>query len=219
MRGTHRELVAVNREKLVMASKAEELAGPLSALTAVIDELITLVEQLPDCAFQGKSASVVGLKSSIGEHVRHCLDHLKSLQRGVVTGRIDYHHRERGASVERDSVEAMNYLRDAQYEFQRLPHELLDRPVEVCDFVSTELPPQVFASTFGREVLYALTHTIHHQAILRVLASAAGVGVAEPFGYSPSTLIVGTSHRCAAASGTAPADSDDAASLQRTVSP
>ncbi len=209
----------MNRENQAMASKAGELPGPLSALTAVIDDLITLVEQLPDNAFQGKSTPVVGLKSSIGEHVRHCLDHLKALQRGVVTGRIDYHNRERGGSIERDSREALDYLRDARDEFQRLPNGLLDRAVEVSDYVSIDLPPQLFASTLGREVLYALTHTIHHQAILRVLATAAGVGVAEPFGYAPATLVVGTAQCRAVAAGMAANGADDSASVQRTVSP
>ena len=209
----------MNRENQAMASKAGELPGPLSALTAVIDDLITLVDQLPDNAFQGKSTPVVGLKSSIGEHVRHCLDHLKALQRGVVTGRIEYHQRERGGSVERDSREALDYLRDARDEFQRLPNGLLDRAVEVSDYISIDLPPQLFASTLGREVLYALTHTIHHQAILRVLASAAGVGVAEPFGYAPATLVVGTAQCCAVVAGMAANGADDSANVQRTVSP
>ena len=202
-----------------MASKADELPGSLSALTAVIDELIALVEQLPDSAFQGRSAQAVGLKSSIGEHVRHCLDHLNALQRGVFTGRIDYHNRERGGSVERNSREALDYLRDIRDEFHRLPPGVLDRPVEVSDYVSTNLPPQVFASTLGREVLYALTHTIHHQAILRVLASAAGVGVAEPFGYAAATLVVGTAHGRVRNLEAGSPDPDDSANLQRTVSP
>lgn len=159
-----------------------------SALAAVIDELIGVLERTPDPVFQEPPADVPGIRSSIGAHVRHCVDHFKALQRGAAVGRIEYHVRERGAAIERDRHRAIACLREMRDEIILVPLASLDGAVEVSDCVSLDLPPLSFRSSLGREFLYVLSHTIHHHAVIGVLARAARVDVPDGFGYSPTTL-------------------------------
>ena len=44
------------------------------------------------------------------------------------------------------------------------------------------------ASTVGRELAYLLSHTIHHYALIRLLAYDHGVRLDAEFGVAPSTL-------------------------------
>jgi uncharacterized damage-inducible protein DinB len=47
--------------------------------------------------------------------------------------------------------------------------------------------PVAVRSTLARELLFVISHTIHHQALIAVLLSAAGRTVPEAFGLAPST--------------------------------
>jgi uncharacterized damage-inducible protein DinB len=42
-------------------------------------------------------------------------------------------------------------------------------------------------STLARELAFVLNHTIHHQAMIGLLASLHGCDVPDGFGYAPST--------------------------------
>jgi hypothetical protein len=44
------------------------------------------------------------------------------------------------------------------------------------------------ASSLGRELVFVLQHTIHHQAIVALLLAARGVTIPPRFGYAPSTV-------------------------------
>ena len=44
------------------------------------------------------------------------------------------------------------------------------------------------ASTFGRELMYAVAHAIHHYALIAVMCGLLGVRVPFGFGIAPSTL-------------------------------
>jgi uncharacterized damage-inducible protein DinB len=42
-------------------------------------------------------------------------------------------------------------------------------------------------STLGRELAFAIQHTIHHAALIGVLLDQLGMAVPADFGYAPST--------------------------------
>ena len=46
----------------------------------------------------------------------------------------------------------------------------------------------VTGSTFGREMVYAIAHAIHHYALISIMARLMEVSLPEHFGVAPSTV-------------------------------
>jgi hypothetical protein len=65
----------------------------------------------------------------------------------------------------------------------------LDCPINVRSRVNYELDaaPSI-GSTVGRELMYAVAHTIHHYALIAVMCGMLEVPVPQGFGVAPSTL-------------------------------
>ncbi|MBX9580308.1 MAG: DinB family protein [Gemmataceae bacterium] len=74
------------------------------ALAAALGQLADLVAALTDDQYTRQPAAA---GSAVGGHVRHNLDHVDALLRGLRTGHLDYDRRERGTAVERDRGEAV----------------------------------------------------------------------------------------------------------------
>ena len=43
-------------------------------------------------------------------------------------------------------------------------------------------------STFGRELVYAIAHAIHHYALISIMAGLMGAKLPKHFGVAPSTV-------------------------------
>jgi len=131
----------------------------------------------------------VAFNASIGGHYRHCLDHFLSIFEAVGSAEIDYDSRKRDARIEASRLFALNVTRDLSGRSKLLREELLEKSVLIRCKVSYASPhsPQV-PSTFGREVMYAVTHAIHHYALIGVMCGLQGVSLPEGFGVAPSTL-------------------------------
>src|SRR5437667_441272 len=70
-----------------------------------------------------------------------------------------------------------------------IPTPFLDCPINVRSLIghaSGESP--LIASTVGRELMYAVAHTIHHYALIAVMCGLIDVPVPDGFGVAPSTL-------------------------------
>jgi len=55
--------------------------------------------------------------------------------------------------------------------------------------LGSELAPVEVETTVGRELAFVLSHTVHHNALIAVMAKTLGVPVPERFGYAPSTIV------------------------------
>lgn len=121
--------------------------------------------------------------SSIGQHIRHCVEHYDEFFLAHRESReIDYDKRPRDLSVETDVFEAMARLRKIRDEFVSMPRNckpLLIRDCEV-DIAS--------ASSVSRELQFLVSHTVHHFALISVIAALNGIRTPEEFGIAPSTL-------------------------------
>jgi hypothetical protein len=178
------------------AGDAQGVALPPAVvpLVGVLRQTAALLGTLTDDQYARKPVGVV--PSSIGGHVRHCLDHIDALLRGAGDGLLDYDHRERGTDVERSRAVAMETIR-------RQERQLLDfrwppghRPLRLSVLVSPDAPPSVVLSSLDRELAFTLSHTIHHGALIAVMAKLLGVAVPPDFGYAPSTLAHGRRAAC-----------------------
>lgn len=127
--------------------------------------------------------------SAMGGHYRHCLDHFQCLLEGVPNGEVNYDHRQRDARIENDRRFALAETQRIQATCEKIPTLALELPLNVYSKVNYEGENEpVSASSFGRELMYAVAHAIHHYALIAVMCGLLGVRVPFGFGIAPSTL-------------------------------
>lgn len=164
-----------------------------NAVEDVLVQGLVLLSELDDsgyCAIAGAP-----FRSSIGQHYRHVLEHFVSVANGLIAGTIDYDHRERNREWETSVATAMSATMRLLDVFRSLTTGQLSQPCEVRYTVGYRGDTEtIFENSFAREVAYAVSHAIHHFAILRFIAETVGIAVPEEFGIAPSTL----KHRAAA---------------------
>ena len=178
------------------AGDAQGVALPPAVvpLVGVLRQTAALLGTLTDDQYARKPVGVV--PSSVGGHVRHCLDHVDALLRGAGDGLLDYDRRERGTDVERSRTAALESIRRQERQLLDLPWPSGHRPLRLSVLVSPDAPPSVVLSSLDRELAFTLSHTIHHGALIAVMAKLLGVAVPPAFGYAPSTLAHGRRVPC-----------------------
>jgi uncharacterized damage-inducible protein DinB len=170
--------------RVVTTASAVE-ATPVAALRERLDELMRLVLTMSPDAYCARTSRVSG---SVGEHVRHVLDHLSSLVAACPTVVLSYDHRTRGTAVEAEPSVAVREMMRLDAALERWSDRSLDDPVEVAAVTSTDGRSIIGWSTLARELAFVLSHTIHHQAIVALLLERQGALVTDDrFGYAPTT--------------------------------
>lgn len=144
--------------------------------------LIKVLDQDYGCAVE----SFYG--SSLGQHMRHCLDHYRTFLVGLSQGKIDYDHRARSREVEVSTECALT--------------EVCEIRNQLVGLLSSETPVGVMVkmdcgwsgdddwqlSTLGRELQFLVSHTVHHFAMISGMCGFLGVEMERGFGMAPSTL-------------------------------
>jgi uncharacterized damage-inducible protein DinB len=158
---------------------------PHAALGRLLDELADVLRQVSGTAYTARSFPRVS--GSIGQHVRHILDHVAGLCATAPSGVLSYDCRERGTEVEADLSAALRTIRHLQGMLTQFDDCDENAPIILTSVVAHGTAPVAARSTLAREILFVISHTIHHQALIAVLLSAAGRGVPDTFGLAPST--------------------------------
>jgi uncharacterized damage-inducible protein DinB len=125
-----------------------------------------------------------GFHSSIGQHIRHILDHYRSLlnAQGDV---VDYEKRERNTSVENDPAQALAHIAQVSQQLHQLSARALRLQIEGCH---PNASVTTAATSTERELIFVLSHTVHHFAIVGIYLRVLGVNAPADFGVAPSTL-------------------------------
>lgn len=152
-----------------------------------LGQLERLLEGLSESDYQKRSGAQG--QHTIGKHVRHIIDHydafLKSLH-PASNGSLDYEDRERNTALETSPEVAVARLREldaALRDHRNLGHETQLMMIHQAGEGHLTTPTSV-----GRELIFLSSHTIHHMAILGMLAEEAGLSLPVEFGVHPSTL-------------------------------
>jgi uncharacterized damage-inducible protein DinB len=157
------------------------------AIAEVLHQGESLLNSVCDEDYKRKLPVVFG--STIGGHYRHCLDHFQSLLRGLDAEEINYDHRERNPRIENDRAFALAETKRILRGFASISKPFLDCPVNVRSKVNYGLnAAPLIASTVARELMYAVTHTIHHYALIAVMCTMLKIPMPAGFGVAPSTL-------------------------------
>lgn len=164
-------------------------------LVGLLHQLFDLVESLSDEAYARKPVGVV--PSSVGGHVRHNLDHVAALLRGLQSGGVNYDHRDRGTDVERDRLAAMAEILRLEVELTDFPWHTVPHLVKLTALVAPDRPPVKTVTSAERELAFVVSHTVHHNAIIGIMAKLLGADLPAEFGYAPSTIAHQRSRACA----------------------
>jgi hypothetical protein len=170
------------------------------ALAIVLYDLDTVLANLTTELYV-KPSSARFMNASIGGHARHVLDHIAAIVDARADARcdartpsrVDYDHRHRGTPVE-----TMPHA--ARIELARLLTEL-ERFEGAGEQVVVSIMPQAgqacceLASTYERELAFALSHTIHHCAMIRGMMAELDLPTPARFGFAPSTIEQKNLHR------------------------
>lgn len=149
----------------------------------LLEQGIALLSSLSDRMYLQKQNNS---ESSVGEHIRHVIEHYQMFLEGIQMGHIDYDKRKRDPSLEENRLHAINRLRElfTFFETKYLPLG----QILVSQNYNPDFPTPIVTSTIERELLFLVSHTVHHYAIIALVLKDE-VGVIPPyFGYSPATL-------------------------------
>jgi len=128
----------------------------------------------------------IGHGATIGQHLRHCLDHVDAFLEGLPVGRVDYDRRTRGGEVEADPALAVNRIELA---IHRLADVVIDEGTPLQVKLDCGLGVDTWRrSTAGRELQFLVSHLVHHFAIIALLCRSQGIEPETSFGVAPSTL-------------------------------
>jgi uncharacterized damage-inducible protein DinB len=154
------------------------------ALRGQLRTLRALVDGLSHDVYRSVTSRSSG---SVGEHVRHCLDHARALLAGVTSGELTYDARLRGTRIETDPRAAAIEIGMLCVALDRLDHLPPDTPIRLRTITQRDAAPVEVTTTAGREIAFVIQHTIHHCALIALLLERRDITVPAFFGYAPST--------------------------------
>ena len=153
---------------------------------AMLDQCAAMLTDLPDACYTAPSNRMLG--STIGQHVRHALDHFSATLAGADGAVIDNDHRERDTPLERSRTAALDTIAAITAALAGLDHADADRAVSVRVMLSADGAEAELRSTLARELAFAAHHAVHHHAMVASIALERGAALPPGFGKAPSTL-------------------------------
>jgi len=153
-----------------------------------LDQAERLLVQVADGDYGEAVETFYG--STLGQHLRHCLDHYISLLAGLDKAKVDYDCRARQEDLESSTASAIEEVLRVRSELEALLMRQAPRDLLVkmnCGTDDADWQP----STLGRELQFLVSHTVHHFAMMGGMCHQLGVALEDDFGVAPATL----SHR------------------------
>ena len=145
-----------------------------------IEQNIALLNQINDEVLT-THYKVLG-QSTIGQHLRHIIEFYNCLLDGYTSKTINYDNRKRELAIENNTIIAI----------QKLKHIVLnlDKPDSTLNLMQPcVLGEKIITTTYYRELLHNLEHSIHHQAIIKIaLLNNTSIILPSHFGVAPSTI-------------------------------
>jgi uncharacterized damage-inducible protein DinB len=175
----------VNLAPLAERFGAERRARITGPLVGLLEQLQNLVALMPKGMYVAQPAARVS--GSIGEHVRHCLDHVSAFTAALAGEELSYDRRLRGTTLEVDPRTAVDEIERLFVRLERVPPTSLDRQLTLSSLVAVGRPPLTMRTTIARELAFVVQHTIHHCALIAMLVEWQGGRVPHGFGVAPAT--------------------------------
>jgi hypothetical protein len=164
------------------------LMNAIGSLRDLLDEMRSMIERIDEASYAAPAPGRSG--GGIGGHVRHCLDHVSALVTGTRTGLCAYDRRARGTAIETCRLAAIHCILDLDADLLRLGSQCFEVPVAVETQIDATGAFLVTTSTVGRELMFVISHTIHHNALIAHLLDERAIEMGPRFGLSPATPVL-----------------------------
>lgn len=158
---------------------------PAFALAEHLDAFAEVVEGVSDLDYRARPSS--GVSGSVGAHVRHCADHVRALFDRTAEGEMTYDDRQRDTPLEHHRELAAETLRGLAVRLREMAPRTGDVPITLWTMLDRRGTRVRVRTSLGRELVFALQHTIHHEAVVAVLLAGRGRVMPGHFGLAPST--------------------------------
>ncbi|MBM9576971.1 hypothetical protein JWG45_07370 [Leptospira sp. 201903070] len=152
----------------------------------IFGQLADLLSTIEENEYAREITQVKG--SSIGKHVRHCMEILENLVSGLKTSNVSYDQRKRNPLFETSPLAARDKIFEMLSDLQAVDKNQM---IELCYLLDPETGLEgKTISNLKREFLYVQDHTIHHMAIIKIYSECflENVSLSEEFGVAFSTL-------------------------------
>jgi uncharacterized damage-inducible protein DinB len=126
-------------------------------------------------------------RQSLGKHVRHILEHYDALLVGASVENIDYEKRQRDERLETEPYLAEMRIAEISAALPGLD-AYQSATLRVRYPVEGANASLSLATSLARELAFLTSHTVHHMALLGLMAESLGVDMQVHFGVHPSTL-------------------------------
>jgi uncharacterized damage-inducible protein DinB len=158
---------------------------PAFSLAERLDALADVVERVSDLDYLARPSS--GVSGSVGAHVRHCVDHVAALLDRTAAGEMTYDDRQRDTALEQSRRLAAGTLRGLAVRVREMAPRTGDVPITLWTMLDRRGTRARVHTSLGRELVFVLQHTIHHEAVVAVLLAGRGRVLPGHFGLAPST--------------------------------
>ncbi len=147
----------------------------------LITQVLSFTETLSEGVFSKPCKEV--FSSTIGQHLRHCIEHYDAFIRAENSrGTLDYETRPRNPLIETN-------LDCAREQLKKIEKQLIEvGSLEAMIYVIDTGAKEPTTSSVSRELQYLISHTVHHFALISVIAGMNDQPLPENFGVAPSTL-------------------------------
>lgn len=125
--------------------------------------------------------------NGIGPHMRHCVEHLTALRAGLGSGSVQYDARDRDRHLEQDPQACAAAIQDVIQWLAGIESGQLDQRLVTVQIPQVDAPPTHSESSLRRELLFVTSHTIHHLAVVSMLAEIHEISMPERLGLAYST--------------------------------
>ena len=126
--------------------------------------------------------------SSVGAHARHVIEFyqaLFSILHANDKAELCYDQRPRNLLLETSKDAALQEISKIKVHLSAVPTDNLD--INLRSIVDPDAPMLSIRTTLQRELFYLLDHTVHHMALIKMIAANHGFMCDQNFGLAQST--------------------------------
>ena len=152
----------------------------------ILSQLMQLITTLSKDEYTAK-LDVLN-QSTIGQHIRHIVEFYIELNKGYSLGIVDYDNRTRNLEFE---VNQNQVIEEIQLIITTIENYNLEKELLIESNHGLSNDGKVYSkSSSRREVVYALDHTVHHLAIIKIAIQSMykHITLDTNIGIAPSTL-------------------------------
>lgn len=153
------------------------------SISNIFQQLGTALVGLTDAAYSMPSQHL--FNATIGQHVRHIIELFIELNKGYITGVVNYEQRARDHRIETDKVFAAEMLAAILQDVNKEDKQLLLQ----AGYNSNGADSIQVQTNYYRELAYNIEHAIHHMALIRIgINEISDLKLYQHFGIAPATI-------------------------------